>query len=238
MQNRLVLIAIFVPSALAPRLATAGPSELDDLIVVDQQPLNTGGAASDTEFENMFGQSVSQRVADDFVLNSTSLISHVTWWGYYELDNPPAHETFRLRFYEARPGDGLPDEANIVFEQIVDTPSRMATGRRIFAGMDPMEYVYRAEVSFDLPLSGHSTYWLEIIQLGDLSTSFNWEVSPATGNSNFAFNNVNAPNWAATSINVNVAFQLIAVPEPGTSSLVLVVLGMAALRRRRGALMD
>ncbi|HPF36998.1 MAG TPA: PEP-CTERM sorting domain-containing protein [Phycisphaerae bacterium] len=228
-----LFIAVMI-TAFAPRLATAGPGDMDDLIVVDQPPLNTGGAASDTEFENIFGQSVSQRVADDFVLSSTAPISHVTWWGYYELDNPPANETFRLRFYEARPGDGLPDEDNIVFEQILDTPNRTATGRRIFAGEDPREFQYLAELSSQVLLNEQTTYWLEILQIGDLSTSFSWEVSLASGNSNFAFNNVNAPNWATTSINANVAFQLSVVPEPRASVLVILIVGIATLRRKRG----
>src|SRR5262245_56333025 len=81
-------------------------------IFFDQQPLNTGGPDSDTAYITS-GQSYWQRVADDVQLTNSATLNRIMFWGFYggqfdRVEPPPTEEVMRLRFYDARPGDGLP----------------------------------------------------------------------------------------------------------------------------------
>ena len=217
-------VILFAIAILSPRFAIAGPGTIDALIVVDHQPNQVGGLSSDTELVTTMGAEAWQRGADDFVLSDATDIAAVRWWGFYNLDNPPVAETFRIRFYGARPGDGLPDESQIVYEQVVDTPTRTATGERVAVGVGPDEYLY--ETPFDAPVSLSSgvTYWLEVSQLGDLDTHFRWEFSQTDANGQAFINEVTV-DWRATTLSSDTAFQLIAVPEP-SAGLLLVALSL------------
>lgn len=198
-------------------------------IVVDHPPLNTGGGASDTAFDDGFVP--WQRVADDILLGSAANIRRISFWGFYNADNPPATETMRVRFY----GDntGLPDDNNILFEESFFNPSRIATGRTVFTGINPDEYVYQVDLSAPLSLAANTTFWLEIVQIGDASTHFRWEISQADQNGQ-AFINPITGNWRETfpDLTADTAFQLSTIPEPTT--IALFVLGWLLLEKRRG----
>lgn len=203
-------------------------------VLVDHPPLNTGGPASDTEYLNNFGSPSWQRLADDFMLTEAAMIGHVRWWGFYHLDNPPAVETFRIRVYGARESDGLPDDGNVVLEQVIANPLRTATGRRVFTGVDPDEYVFDAALSQTFEALAGEEYWLEIVQVGDPLTRFRWEVSVAENNSH-AFINEGVGIWSQSGLNADTAYQLIAVPEPATFGLFAFTLTMFFHARRRRA---
>lgn len=204
-------------------------------VVVDHQPLNTGGLASDTELIDMFGNPNWQRVADDFQLSESTLINELRWWGFYDQDNPPATEQFRVRVYGSQQAANLPDELNIIYEEYMFNPNRVATGRQIAVGIGPHEYLFSIELESLVAINAGDTHWLEIIQVGDLSTAFWWEVSTSENNGH-AFNNAITNGWRHTTggFIVDSAFQLVAVPEP--ASLVLVLLPtclLVTLKRRR-----
>lgn len=199
-------------------------------IIVSQSPNQSGGPAADTDFINQGGQQSWQLLADDVRVSSAVEVARIEWFGFYHLDNPPATETMRIRFYEARPGDGLPGA--MLREQFVANPPRVATGLRILTGVAPREFRYTADLATPFGLAAETTYWMEIVQLGDVTTHYRWESARHT-NSLIAVANPIVPNWANDQASSDLAFTLYAVPEP--TSCVLVFLGAAARRRRCAA---
>lgn len=213
---RLLLLAI-----------TAAPARAQ---LIDHQPHNTGGPAADTQYLNMFNQERWQLLADDFTLKSDSMVARISWWGFFDQDNPPASETMRIRVRTARPSDGLPGD--LIYEQIAVDPTRTATGRIVLVGNSPREYYYQFNLPTPLQLSAQTLYWLEIAQLGDLNTAFRWEYSVTDPNS-FAVLNLNGPDWRIATIDgVSLAFQLTAFPEPATAMLLAAAATIAILGRK------
>lgn len=200
--------------------------------LIDHQPLNTGGPASDTQFLDLFGRESWQLLADDFSLDSDAAVRRVSWWGFYDQDNPPASEIMRIRFYSARPGDGLPGE--VLYDQTVLNPSRTATGRRVGVTVLPKEYFYQANLAVPLSFLGQTGYWLEIAQVGDGTTAFRWEFSQSDTN-NFAYLNRQVPDWQIAPLGASLAFQLTPVPEPPPLCFLLAVAYLATAPRRHPA---
>lgn len=201
-------------------------------IVVDHQPHPFGGLGADTEFvpdPSLPGVSW-QRAADDFLLLEPTTIRQVNWWGFYNEDNPPASETMRLRFLGARAGDGLPDEGNVLREQLVQNPSRTWTGHLVATGIAPREYFFATTLSAELQLQANTNYWLEIVQVGVVATRFRWEFSLAQRNGQATINPSHDWRTSYPGVESDTAFQLICVPEP--SSALLLLLGVVAIRRR------
>ncbi|MFN0195665.1 MAG: PEP-CTERM sorting domain-containing protein, partial [Planctomycetaceae bacterium] len=202
-------------------------------VLVDHQPSNFGGPASDTlfaEFPNW------QRVADDFLLPSDAVLHRIVWWGFHNMNvQPVANEDFRIRVYDQRPSDLLP--GSVLYEQSFTSVPRTWTGQFVLVSGAPQEFRYEVDLPFPLSLPTTSSLWLEIVQVGDETTRFRWE------NSNFslpqngkAFINSLTANmdWENTfpTGTTNAAFQLIGqVPEPGSITL-LAVTGVAVIRRR------
>ena len=80
-------------------------------VVFDHPPLNSGGPASDTSFRlDPSPAELWQQLADDILLASPATIRRIVFWGFYGdtfipvPQPPPITETFRVRFYAARPG--------------------------------------------------------------------------------------------------------------------------------------
>ncbi len=176
-----VVAAVGLLWATAARADEADWSDLmrDEGLVVDQQPTQGGGGASDTAFYDAWEEPVWQQIADNILLTEAATIRHVNWWGFYGGDDDeepelaPDEETMRVRFYAAREGDGLPGE--ILFEQSLPNPSRIATGRTIAVGARPPEYLYGIDLSSPIVLEADTLYWLEVVQIGDLESHFRWE---------------------------------------------------------------
>jgi len=229
--------------ALLPLPTLAGPNDIDDLfrggetVIVDHQPLDSGGLAADTDYLDYFGNPTWQRLADDFVLAAPATISRLRWWGFYHWDDPPSQEEFRVRVYGARPSDGLPDESNIITEESLQNPARTWTGRHVSVTVSPREWLFDVELSSPWSLPANTPLWLEVIQIGDRDTHFRWEFSRADANGQ-AFINPLTVDWMHTQgITSDTAFQLIGVPEPSTLSVLatgaILVLGKG--RRRKEA---
>ncbi len=233
------LCAFFGPPAVpgsGPRLLGLAAA-WGQIIVVDHQPHPFGGGASDTLFSSpVNGQPVWQRNADDFMLAADYEIGTIKWWGFYNADNPPAAETMRIRFYGARPGDGLPDDGNILYETSVQDHTRTWTGRIVATGIGPREYLFQTVLPTPVFLEGGTKFWLEIAQIGDLSTTFRWEDSTSQSNGHAFINNITL-DWRTTLPGgiADTAFQLITVPEPGSLLLLGSCLTAGILRRgKRG----
>lgn len=218
--------------ALCVAAVLTAPARAD--IIFDHQPHPYGGPSSDTLFTTAFGQPYWQRLADDFVLGSADQAIGLTYWGFYDADNPPATETMRIRILRARAGDLLPDENNVVSETTIQNPSREATGRIIQVGIGPHEYRYQASLVSPVDLEAATKYWIEVVQIGDITTKFRWEDS-VTDLDGISFINPAVVDWRSSlpGAPADTAFQLIS-PEP--ASVVLLALGLChcARRHRRG----
>lgn len=207
-----------------------GPS---GVVLVDHQPTNVGGLASDTLFTEFPGW---QRVADDFTLSQAAIIERIVFHGFHHMNiQPVANEDFRIRVYDQRPGDLLPGD--VVYEQSFSSVPRTWTGRFVLVSGAPQEFQYTVDLAFPLELPAATAFWLEVVQVGDLNSRFRWESSsfsmPQTGQ---AFVNPLTANmdWESTfpASHSNTSFQLIGyVPEP--SSFALVAIASVALIRRR-----
>lgn len=205
-------------------------------IVVTHPPLNSGGPAADTEFINSSNDPSWQQLADDFQVSQDAVIRRISWWGFYgdsfleEIEPPPATETMRARIYGARAGDGLPDDANILFEESFLNPSREATGRIVFVGPGPPEFKFEVDLASPFAIEADTPYWLEIVQVGEIDSLFRWEFSPGNGTP-FAFVNPFVSDWRKTTLTANLAFELSTVPEP--TSLCLCAFGLILWGRRK-----
>lgn len=242
MLKRSLVVSSVVLIAFADQTALAGPVlEIDPElmgiprggIVVDQQPTQLGGQSSDALFMDSFGDPVWQIQADNFTLGADLSIAGLSWWGFYGGEDQPhlppsGDETFRVRFYTATP-NGLPDESSILYEESFLNPQSNWTGRRVLVQGEPDEFVYSVALSAPVSLAASELHWLEIAQIGDLNSHFRWEsgfgVIPSR-----AVRNSLVPTWR--SISGSLAFQLVAVPEPGTATLLFFGSSLA-LRRAR-----
>lgn len=222
--NRLLIVVAL--------LFTATRKAEGQILLVDHQPHPYGGPSSDTLFTTGFGQPYWQRLADDFVLGSPSEAIALTYWGFYDADNPPPAEAMRIRILGARAGDMLPDEGNVLSETTVQNPSRAATGRFIGVGILPKEYRYEAILAAPVSFMANTKYWLEIVQLGDITTKFRWEDSVAEFTGHAFVNPATGGDWYSSlpGGDADLAFQLIS-PEP--ASLAMLAVGIPCLWRRR-----
>lgn len=206
--------------------------------VFEQLPNRTSGQASDTDYLSFEFGPFWQLEADNVRVSTSALIRHITWWGFYGSDfdeSPTAHdppagdESMRVRFYGVRPGDGLPDSANVLFEESFLNPSRVDTGFTVAVGARPSEYQFDVDLGSPFHMEAGVLYWLEIAQVGDQASHYRWE--RGTGLlSGRAFSNPIVPDWESTVGSFSVS--LSTIPEPGTGLLVL--FGLSYLLTRRG----
>jgi hypothetical protein len=214
-------------------LLAALPAVAEGEVIVLHSPSQWGASASDTDYAHD-GSAYSGRLADDFTVDTPAIVRHVTWWGDYGWAGaPPASETVRIRFYDARPSDGLPGDS--LFENSGSNPVRALTGA-IVHGIVPgtaataPEYEFGVDLAVPFSLDAGSTYWLEIAQIGDRSSRFEWEYS-GTRPDSFAYAYPSDAQWQSGSWG-NLAFELSRVPEPAT--LTLTVMGVSLMVRGTG----
>lgn len=197
-------------------VTTPSVAGLVENVVIDHPPHPFGGLASDTLYA---GGHMMQRVADDFLLSEPAEIIKINAWGFYAENNPPATETMRVRFYGARPSDGLPDDSNILYEESFLDPPRTATGNLVFADVTADEFFFEFDLSSSAQLEPDTPYWLEVVQVGDIDSRFRWEFSLAELNG-LAVINPGVGDWTAVGLMGDAAFQLL-VPEPCVLGLIL-----------------
>ncbi len=231
----IVSAAAVVVAAGLSAPASAYPGEWDNLmrdggVVVDHQPRLGGGTAADTAFYDPYGYEVWQQLADDILLAEAAMIRRIVWWGFYHLnDPPPAVETMRIRFYDARPGDGLPGA--ILYEESFLNPSRTATGETVLADGLPDEYIFEVDLTTPLTLVAGTPYWFEALQIGDVDSTFLLEYSE-TDLTGIAFVNNIVADWQS-ALTVDLAFQLSTAPEPSSILMFVFLFGVLGRRERR-----
>jgi len=207
------------------------PAPTEAGILVDHSTNRTYCSFSDT----LLGPSGTlqwQQTADDIMLDTAATIRHVTWWGLYLDDVVPSVETMRIRFYDARPGDGLPGDVR--FEQNLLNPSRAATGVIIPAilpgsTLTAAEYRFEADLPAPISLNTDTPYWLEIVQVGDIDTVFGWRGASIEETGRAVKNPIYYRDWLLDD-GFDMAFQLSTIPEPCT--LALIVLGARLAGRK------
>jgi hypothetical protein len=234
---RLALVGAFC--ALGPAapgmLRLFGPAAAMGQILVFNQPrLPTGGPSSDTSYVNDSGVVSWQQSADDIMLGQDATIGRIKWFGFYGGNftgstQPPATQTMRIRFYDSRPVDGLPGA--ILFEESIVDPPRFPTGAVLPLPLAPIEQRFEVDLMTPFNMLSGVQYWMEIVQLGDISSIFRWEVSPGNGTP-YAFMNPSVTDWRRTTSTANLTFELWTVPEPSASLLVLGALSLTLTRAR------
>lgn len=214
-----VALVVFILAVLSAA-AKAG-------LVVDHSANRLAGSTSDTAVITPIPESLWwQQIADDISLDTSAVIQHIAWWGFYYSDVIPSTETMRIRFYDARAVDGLP--GNVIFEELVNA-SGVATGVMVSELVAPVpEYRFEADLPRTILLHAETRYWLEIVQLGSEESFFGWR-GAGVQNNGTAIRNPTYGNWIARG-DLDSAFQLFMVPEPGT--LGLIVLGASLAERR------
>lgn len=153
----LMLLVVTSPAGAAEIPWAPGLRGGGGQLLIDHQRHPFGGLASDTLFTDFpGGPAVWQRVADDFQLGFAATVQRVVWWGFYggtfdpQVDPPMGDETMRIRFYDARPADGLPGA--VLFEEAFLNPPRSPTGQVIPTGFVPPEFVYEVDLTSSFQL--------------------------------------------------------------------------------------
>ncbi len=199
-----------------------------DTLLHRQAPGRTFGITSDTGFIDDANRQNSSLIADRF--DSLPLpVCRVVWWSFYgssiaqEPEPPPANESIRVRIYANEAG--LPGA--VLSESAFVNPVRQATGFSIATGAGPLEYRYQVDLPNCYSTSAGSSYWLEVAQLGDVSSRFRWENSNTGGE--FASQFPIGSPWRITAGSGQMAYEL-RTPEPTSGALM--GFGLAYLLRR------
>lgn len=205
-------------------------------LVLEQSPVRVGGPAADTLFVDQFGLTGWQLLADNIRFDTSETIHRIGWWGFYggsgtPTSPPTGTETMRIRAYAPRSGDMLPDSSHVLYEAEFTNHSRTATGEIVLVPGAPREYFYQVDLPNPLQFQANTLYWLEIVQIGDISTAFRWETAGGQ-QAGHAFVNDHVPDWEFTS--ASFAVQLWNVPEPATQML-LCVAGFLTTRHKWGS---
>jgi len=156
---------------------------------------------------NNLGQSPGFRVADDFTLSASEMITDVHWWGRPNSGG----DNFLFSFYAD--GGGIPGS-------IMHTSggSLSTTNVDVGSNFGPVNF-YSSVLDSPFSANAGTTYWLSIFNQAQ-DASWQWLSANAPGNGSRQWLNSGSP----TSSNqiLNVAFQLTTVPEPSIFALLCI----------------
>ena len=173
--------------------------------------------------------------ADNFVLAADATIDTVRWWGLSEgvshtdLSN---FDTFTIEFWTGRtlPNGNIRPLDLISATTIEDDETdATATGRSSTSGA--LEYMHEATLNEGVSLLAGETYWISISarSIDPSADVWQWQDSDNydTRSSSYDYGQ---SRWLVLE-DTDSAFELIAVPSPGTGFM-LAMSGMLAQRRR------
>ena len=177
------------------------------------------------------GQFNNQRLAEAFVLSSTSIVSDVQWWGrsegsfFHDLSNM---SSFTLAIYS--------DAGAIPGSQVFSSNVPVATVTPTVVGTDSSgNNLYSFDFSFAGGLSlERGTYWLSVgtENVDPDGDGFYWQASQQRISGNFAADSGVSENWGTSGF-ADLALQVNGSPVPEPATLAGVGLGALALLRRR-----
>lgn len=200
-------------------------------VVIGHPPDQSGALASDTGFP--FVGMTSAVLADDFTVNTAVELRHITWWGHYWGEAPPASETMRIRIYGADGGTGRPGD--LLHESVIIDPPHTATGLLIPSSPGTSaaytEYVMQSDLAAPVALDANTPYWFELAQVGDHDSAFYWEFSDAD-HTGIAYLSGGAASWRPGLTQKDLAFQLNTIPEPSAIILISAFAVCIATSRR------
>lgn len=204
-------------------------ADRDGLVVFSQAPAGDGATGYPTDAID--GQFYGQRLADNFMLDSSAEINGVRWWGssenYFNADLSN-FDSFVVSFLAD--DAGLPGMTVAEFTFTLGQTNPIDTGTVSIA--DAPQYVFEAK--FDsFMLEGGVTYWLSIgsINVAADGDAFVWTHSSG-GDSTIASDFFDGTGFQRFDNDPSVAFEIQAVPSPGAATLIGLA-GLVALRRRR-----
>ena len=204
---------------LALVLATA-PADADELFTKSLDETSFG----------WFSNSGKQQIADDFVLDSDSIIEDITFFGFVDGDNG-APTAFDILIYDDASG---PSNGLSFYFDTTAVLNGIDTGLDS-SGFDSI-FEYSADIS-DVALSAGTTYWISI-RSSVLSPQWAWAQAPSDGGSDVwaKFSDDPTEDWQVFDVEGRDAnaFTLngSTVPEPG-SFLVIAICATGTLARRR-----
>lgn len=173
--------------------------------------------------------------ADNFVLAADATINTVRWWGLSEgvsHTNLSNFDTFTIEFWTGRtlPNGNIRPLDLISATTIEDDETdATATGRSSTSGA--LEYMHEATLNESVSLLAGETYWISISarSIDPSADVWQWQDSDDydTRSSSYDYGQ---SRWLVLE-DTDSAFELIAVPSPGTG-VMLAMSGMLAQRRR------
>lgn len=174
--------------------------------------------------------------ADNFMLDSSTQINQVNWWGISEglvssgLEN---FDSFQIEFWTSftRPNGRFVPDALIASESfnLLDT-NITDTGRRAANGA--IEYQHHVALNNPVTFDADTTYWISISarSIDGSGDAWQWQDADAfdTTSSSWSYRDT---RWLYFE-DTDSAFELISVPAPATSLMLIAGFGACTHRRR------
>jgi hypothetical protein len=207
-----ILLAVLPLSAIG--------RESHAIVLVDQlpDPRILAGSSSPLDF---YGQTPGRITADDFLIDSPALASHVTWWGQH-----------------ARPSSGIDDYLVAFYADAAGLPgAKLAEFDVVFASSAhasiPNLMEYQADLSGGFAIAAGTRYWMSMYNANP-AAAWRWNNSVYGSDVSTQSNAPPGNEWFAIPGNgSDLAFKLIAIPEPSTVAIALAAIASSLNRRRR-----
>lgn len=182
------------------------------------------------------GQFFSQRMADNFMLDSAASATSIAWWGgsqNFNFADPTNMLSYTVEIYTSDLA-GAPDLANLLLSQTVSIGdgnlTASATGAFLFGGGN--EYAYTLDLGSALALDAGVEYWISVGATLDNTFGDAWVWSGSSqGDLVNATDFFDGGEYTIFDPTFNdLAFAI--VPAPSTAVVAFGFLGMGARRRR------
>ena len=204
---------------------------------VFKNPPNLGGKCRISDFGRRRQQ------ADNFQLTGPYLtITEVHWWGEYgSFPDPAPTDDFVIRFFSnTRRKPSVVPFAEMPADNLTRTPAYttdLALRRDDHHDEDTI-YHYSADLPSPLTLNPGTTYYLSVVN--NTKSSWGWLEDGARSHCGdrshwFRYGDENDEHaWRTSCRNRNLSFELFAIPEPATITILLTgMLALAGWHRRR-----
>lgn len=175
--------------------------------------------------------------ADNFTLVDAAQIRQVRWWGLSEGrlgDDLSNFDQFTVEFWSSTisPNENsIPDSLLTTQTYSLENTQPTPTGRTSPAS-DALEYVHEATLDTPISLDADSTYFVVVAarSINGRGDGWQWQDSDLYDGYTVSWSYTNS-EWLEFQ-DTDSAFELIAVPAPQGSALLIAAMGLASRRRR------